>query len=128
MHYNLLKKPILRDTKLLVWEGGINFSFAQEENVKGIFNNFLNWFKFASDRINIYISKKQVFRMLRFCFVYERKNEIFKIYMNFTFYLSKYLEISYSKIWNLIQFQDYLYQKRHFLGKFYVKVAYLEQE
>ena len=36
---------------MLVWEGGINFSFTGEENVKGILNDFLNWFKFVSDRI-----------------------------------------------------------------------------
>ena len=43
MHYcNLLKKSIFRDTKLLVWEGGVNFSFTEDENVKGILNSFLN--------------------------------------------------------------------------------------
>ena len=28
----------------------------------------------------------------------------------------------------MIQFLDYLYQKRHFLEKFYVKLTYFEQE
>ena len=42
MHYNLQKKLILMDTKLLAWEGGFNFNFTEEENAKGILNNFLN--------------------------------------------------------------------------------------
>ena len=29
-------------TKLLAWEGEINFSFNEEENIKGILNDFLN--------------------------------------------------------------------------------------
>ena len=33
---------VLQDTKLLAWEGGINYSFTEEENVKGILNDFLN--------------------------------------------------------------------------------------
>ena len=38
----LLKYSALQDTKFLAWEGGINFSFTEEENVKGILNDFLN--------------------------------------------------------------------------------------
>ena len=32
----LSKDSVLQDTKLLGWEGGINFSFTEEENVKGL--------------------------------------------------------------------------------------------
>ena len=42
-------KVLLRDTKLLAWEGGINFTFTEEENI----NDFLNRLKFVSDRINV---------------------------------------------------------------------------
>ena len=43
MYFRILSEnSVLRDTKLLTWEGGINFSFTEEENVKGIFNDFLN--------------------------------------------------------------------------------------
>ena len=49
----LSENPVLRDTKLQAWEGGISFSFIEEENVKGILNDFLNWLKFVSDQINI---------------------------------------------------------------------------
>ena len=38
----LSEYSVLRDTKWLTWEGGINFSFTEEENVKGILNDFLN--------------------------------------------------------------------------------------
>ena len=61
--------------------------------------------------------------MFRFC-----KRRDFKNLNDFYLNPPKYLVISYSKIWNLIQFQDYLNQKRHFLEKSYVKLAYLEQE
>ena len=30
----LSENSVLRDTKLLTWEGGINFSFTAEENAK----------------------------------------------------------------------------------------------
>ena len=49
----LLENSVLRDAKFLAWEGGISFSFTEEESVKGILNDFLNSFKFVSDRINI---------------------------------------------------------------------------
>ena len=49
----LLENLVLRDTKLLTCEGEINFSFTEEENLKGILNDFLNWFKLVSDRIKI---------------------------------------------------------------------------
>ena len=38
----LLKSYVLWDTILLPWERGINFSFTEDENAKGILNNFLN--------------------------------------------------------------------------------------
>ena len=38
----LSENSVLWDTKLRTWEGGINFSFTEEENVKGILNDFLN--------------------------------------------------------------------------------------
>ena len=37
----LLENSVLRDTKLLTWEGGINFSFTGKENIKSILNDFL---------------------------------------------------------------------------------------
>ena len=36
-----LENSVLRDAKLLAWEGGINFSFTKEENIKGILNEKL---------------------------------------------------------------------------------------
>ena len=47
----LSENAVPQDTKSLTWEGGINFSFTEVENVKGILNDFLNRFKFVSDRI-----------------------------------------------------------------------------
>ena len=46
------KRSVLWNTKLLAWEGEINFSFTEEENFKDVLNNFLEAFKFVSDRIN----------------------------------------------------------------------------
>ena len=43
------ENSVLWDTKLLAWEGRMSFSFIEEENFKGILNDFLNDFKFASD-------------------------------------------------------------------------------
>ena len=48
----LSKRSVLWNTKLLAWEGGINFSFTEEENFKDVLNNFLKAFRFASGRIN----------------------------------------------------------------------------
>ena len=49
----LPENSVLRDNKLLTWEGGINFSFTEEKNVKGILNDSLNLFKDVFDQINI---------------------------------------------------------------------------
>ena len=56
--------------------------------------------------------------MFRFCYIFLRKKRInFQNLYDFDLCLPKYLDISYSKIWNLIQFQDFFYQKLHFFKK-----------
>ena len=49
----LSEDSVLQDNKLLTWEGGINFSFTEEKNVKGILNDSLNLFRYVFDQINI---------------------------------------------------------------------------
>ena len=68
--------------------------------------------------------KNQVFRMFRF-FTLRNKRRDFQNLHDFYLYPPRYLGISYSIICNLIY---YLSLKCHFLEKFYVKLAYLEQE
>ena len=51
------ENSVLWDTKLLAWEGRMSFSFIEEENFKGILNDFLNDFKFASDRIDLNVQQ-----------------------------------------------------------------------
>ena len=38
----LSKYTVFRNTNLLIWEGGINFSLAGRKNIKGILSDFLN--------------------------------------------------------------------------------------
>ena len=71
--------------------------------------------------------KKQFLRCLHFIFLKKEKERFSNVY-DFKIYLPKYLEISYLKIWNFIQFQYYLNLKCHFLKKVYVMLAYLEQQ
>ena len=49
----LSENSVLQDNKLLTWEGGINCSFTEEKNIKGVLNDFLNLFKYVFDQINI---------------------------------------------------------------------------
>ena len=73
-------------------------------------------------------TKKKFLGCLDFVFFLRKKKRDFHNFYDFYLYFPKYLGISYLKIWNLIQFQDYFYLNLHFLEKFYIKLAYLEQE
>ena len=137
MHCNLLKKSILRDTKLLVWGRGINFSFTEEENFKGILNNFLNWFKFALIELIFTCPKSKFLRCLDFVFFTNEKSR----FSNFIWLLPWPFKVSWDKLFEDFEFYSVSvlslskasWERDHFpskkcLGKFYVKLTYLEQE
>ena len=121
------ENSVLQDTKLVTWEGGISFSFTEVGNVKGILNDFLNWFKFFLTELIFRSLKNKFLGWLDFIFFKKEKGRFSK-FLRLLPLLSKVFWDKLFKIWNLIQFQDFLYLKRHFLEKFYVKLTYLERE
>ena len=102
MHYNLLKKLILMDTKLLVWEGGFTFNFTEEENAKSILNNFLNWFKFVSDRIIFTCTKNNFLGCLDLVFFKKEKRRFSK----FILLLPLPFKVSWDKLFESLKFDS----------------------
>ena len=72
------ENSVLQDTKLVTWEGGISFSFTEVGNVKGILNDFLNWFKFFLTELIFRSLKNKFLGCLDFIFFKKEKGRFSK--------------------------------------------------
>ena len=69
-----MKILVLLDPKLLFGKEESILVSLKRKNSKVNLNNFLNWFKFVSDRINIQMSRKQVLGGLSFVYLKKGRN------------------------------------------------------
>ena len=69
-----MKISVLLDPKLLFGKEESILVSLKRKNSKVNLNNFLNWFKFVSDRINIQMSRKQVLGGLSFVYLKKGRN------------------------------------------------------
>lgn len=122
----LSKYAVFSNTYLLVWEGEIDFSFADNKSGQIYFEWFPELIKVCFlIQVIFTCPEKQIFRMFWFYFFLLWE---FRDHRDFHHYLPRCFRISFRYFQNLIQLREYLQLRYHFLEKFFAKYALLWQK